>query len=117
MLYAEQLVKLDSPSLKFVNSVRMPEHLACHPLFYAQSLMFQLSRSIIFCSSTMQDKSKEKCVKTAKLDCARNAQLANLAQDVLNPRIEIATGVLIASGSVEILLHLGHAAVGFRAEA
>lgn len=48
---------------------------------------------------------------------ARNAQLANLAQHILHPRVEVATGVLVASRSVEVLLHLGHAAVGFGAEA
>lgn len=55
--------------------------------------------------------------KSAGLNRARNAQLANLTQDVLNPRVEIAAGVLVAGGSVEVLLDLGHAAVGFCAEA
>jgi len=65
----------------------------------------------------MQKASQGLMYKPAKLNCASNAQLTNLAQDILNPGIEIATRVLIAGGSVEILLHLGHTAVGFCAEA
>lgn len=51
------------------------------------------------------------------LNSPRNAQLANLAQHILHPRVQIATGVLISGRSVQVLLHLRHAAVGFRAEA
>ena len=54
---------------------------------------------------------------TIHLHRPRNAQLPNLAQNVLHPRVEIATGILIARRSIEVLLHLRHAAVGFRAEA
>jgi hypothetical protein len=54
---------------------------------------------------------------SSHLDSPRNTQLANLAQHILHPRVEIATGVLVASRGIEVLLHLRHAAVGFRAEA
>jgi hypothetical protein len=54
---------------------------------------------------------------TAKLNRARNTQLANLTQHVLDPSVQIAAGVLVAGGSVEVLLDLGHATVGFCAEA
>jgi hypothetical protein len=51
------------------------------------------------------------------LNSPRNTQLANLAQHVLHPCVEIATSILIARRSIEVLLHLRHAAVSFRAEA
>jgi hypothetical protein len=51
------------------------------------------------------------------LNSPRNTQLANLAQHILHPRVEIATSILIARRSIEVLLHLRHAAVSFRAEA
>jgi hypothetical protein len=50
------------------------------------------------------------------LNSPRNTQLANLAQHILHPRVEIATSILVARRSIEVLLHLRHAAVSFRAE-
>ena len=61
----------------------------------------------------MQIKAKEK----AHLHRPRDAQLTNLTQYILHPRIEITTGILVARRSIEVLLHLRHAAVSFRAEA
>jgi hypothetical protein len=50
------------------------------------------------------------------LNSPRNTQLANLAQHILHPRVEITTSILVARRSIEVLLHLRHAAVSFRAE-
>jgi hypothetical protein len=68
---------------------------------------------MLSCALHMQIKAKQR----AHLHRPRNAQLPNLAQHILNPRIQIATGILVARRSIEVLLHLRHAAVGFSAEA
>ena len=47
----------------------------------------------------------------------RDAQLPDLTKHILYPCVEIAAGILVACRSIEVLLHLRHAAVRFRAEA
>ena len=52
-----------------------------------------------------------------QLNRAADAQLPDLLQDLLDAGVEVALGVLVAGVGVEVLLDLGHAAVGLGAEA
>lgn len=54
--------------------------------------------------------------KLANLDGATDAQLANLLKDLLNAGIQLALCILISGLGVQILLDLGHPAVGLGTE-
>jgi hypothetical protein len=56
-------------------------------------------------------------VLIVRLDGTADAQLPDLLQHLLHAAVEVALGVLIPSIGVQVLLYLGHSAVGLGAEA
>jgi hypothetical protein len=50
------------------------------------------------------------------LDSASDGQVANLAQNLLNPVVQVSTSILISGVGVQVLLNLCHSRIGFCAE-
>ena len=50
------------------------------------------------------------------LDSASDGQIANFAQNLLNPVVQVSTGVLFSGIGIQVLLDLSHSRVGFGAE-